>query len=204
VGKWYDLAERYLKANPICPMMQTNLVIFHLVSLNAVTDFPEIERLARGEIMSINYQQLLRTHKRCIFDVGEAVYHCGQVFRLVRSMPRNTRPPWWAGAIYRVALVLWTDSQMVKEDPPANNGMYPVSGPCFPIDRLMPEHTLIIRYLTKGEGSPCVTKRDGSQLSIDRPLPLLRHCVDVIDEGASTRFSDGIRSKLEGLLARGA
>ncbi|KAI7104017.1 transcription factor Cmr1, partial [Hortaea werneckii] len=49
LSRWFDLAERYLKANPMCAFMQTNLIIFHLISLNAVTNFPEIERLARRE-----------------------------------------------------------------------------------------------------------------------------------------------------------
>lgn len=200
--RWYDLAERYLKANPLCPMMQTNLVIFHLISLNAVTNFAEIESLARRENFDGTTQQLLWLHKRCITDVEESVYHCGQVFRLIRSMPRGLRPPWWAGAIYRVALVLWTDSLTQKELVPPNNGLLPVPGPSFAIDALPADHPLIVRYLTKREGVPCVTKRDGSQISIDHAFIVLRYSIDVIDEGAATRFSDGIRSKLE-RLSRG-
>jgi len=200
--RWFDLAERYLKANPMCAMMQTNLMIFHLISLNAVTNFPEIERLARRENFDGTYQQLVWTHKRCIFDVEEAVFHCGQVFRLVRSMPRGIRPPWWAAAIYRVGLILWTDSLLRKDNSTPNGGMFPVPGPSFAIDALPADHPLIVRYLTKREGVPCVTKRDGSQMTIDHAFPMLQHCVEVIDEGASTRFSDGIRSKLD-RLARG-
>ena len=201
--RWFDLAERYLKVNPICPLMQTNLMIFHLISLNAVTNFPEIERLARRENYDGTYQQLVWTHKRCITDVEEAVFHCGQVFRLVRSMPRGIRPPWWAGAIYRVGLILWTDSLLQKETgSPGNGGMLSVPGPSFAIDALPADHPLIVRYLTKREGVPCVTKRGGSQMSIDQAFLVLQHCVEVIDEGAATRFSDGIRAKLE-RLARG-
>lgn len=204
LGRWFDLAERYLRANPLCPMMQTNLVIFHLISLNAVTNFPEIEKLARRENFDGTYQQLVWTHKRCIHDVEEAIYHCGQVLRIVRSMSRGTRPPWWAGAIYRAGLVLWTDSLTHKEQSsPHNNGMFPsVPGPSFAIDALTADHPLIVRYLTKREGVPCVTKRDGSQMSLDRAYPVLQHCVELIDEGASNRFSDGIRSKID-KLARG-
>jgi hypothetical protein len=203
LGRWFDLAERYLKANPICAMMQTNLVIFHLISLNAVTDFPEIERLARRENFDGTYQQLVWAHKRSISDLEEAVYHCGQVFRLIRSMPRGVRPPWWAAAIYRVGLILWTDSLIQKDNmSPNNGGMFPVPGPSFAIDALPPDHPLIVRYLTKREGVPCVTKRDGSQMTIDQAYPVLQHCIEVIDEGAATRFSDGIRGKLE-RLARG-
>lgn len=200
--RWYDLAERYCKANPMCAMMQANLVMFHLISLNAVTNFPEIERLARREGFDGTYQQLVWIHKRCISDVEEAVFHCGQVFRLIRSMPRGIRPPWWAGAIYRVAIILWTDSLTHHETATPNNGMFPVPGPSFAIDVLPADHPLIVRYLTKREGVPCVTKRDGSQLPIDHAFTILQHCIEVIDEGAATRFSDGIRGKLE-RLARG-
>lgn len=201
--RWFDLAERYLKANPMCAMMSTNLIIFHLISLNAVTNFPEIERLARRENCDGTYQQLLWVHKRCIYDIEEAVYHCGQVFRLVRQMPRGIRPPWWAAAIYRVALVLWTDSLANKDaSSPSNNGMFPVPGPSFAIDAVMPDHALLVRYLTKREGVPTLTKRDGSQIGIDKAYPVLQHCMEVVQEGASTRFSDGIYGKLE-KLARG-
>ena len=202
--RWFDLAERYLKANPMCAMMQTNLVLFHLISLNAVTNFPEIERLARRENTDGSLQQLVWLHKRCISDVEEAVFHCGQVLRLVRSMPRGIRPPWWAAAVYRATLILWTDSLVHNGNamPAGPNGMYPVSGPSFAIDALPSDHPLIIRYLTKREGAPCLTKRDGSQIGIDHTFPVLQHCIGVIDEGASSRFSDGIRGKLE-KLARG-
>jgi hypothetical protein len=196
--RWYDLAERYLKVNAMCPMMQTNLVIFHLISLNAVTNFQEIERVARREIVGTTYQEVSWLHKRCIADVEEAVYHCGQVFRLVRSMPRIVRPPWWAGAIYRVALVLWANCLLTGESNNSSNDtpMFPMSGSAFAIDALEADHPLIVRYLTKREGVPCVTKHDGSTLPIDRSLAVLHHCVEVIDEGIATQLSEGIRSKL--------
>ncbi|KAK5148775.1 hypothetical protein LTR04_000525 [Oleoguttula sp. CCFEE 6159] len=200
--RWYDLADRHCKANPMCAMMQANLVMFHLISLNAVTNFPEIERLARREGFDGTYQQLVWIHKRCISDVEEAIFHCGQIFRLIRSMPRGIRPPWWSGAIYRVALILWTDSLTHNESITPSNGLFPVPGPSFAVDALHAEHPLIVRYLSKREGIPCLTKRDGSQITMDHAFRVLSHCIDVIDEGVATRFSDGIRNKLE-RLARG-
>lgn len=202
--RWYDLAERYLKVNAMCPMMQTNLVIFHLISLNAVTSFQDIERVARREIIGTTYQKVSWLRKRCIADVEEAVYHCGQVFRLVRSMPRGVRPPWWAGSIYRVAMVLWANCLLTGEshNSSSDTPMFAMSGSAFAIDALDAEHPLIVRYLTKREGVPCVTKRDGSTIPIDRSLVVLHHCIEVIDEGIATRFSEGIRSKL-GRLASG-
>lgn len=200
--RWYDLADRYMKNNAPCALMQANLVLFHLISLNAVTNFPEIERLARRENFDGSYQQLMWVHKRCISDVEEATFHCGQVLRLVRGMPRAIRPPWWSGAIYRVALILWTDALTHNESISPPNGMFPVPGPSFAVDNLPAEHPLISRYLTKREGVPTLTKRDGSQLGMDNAFAVLTHCIDVVDEGYATRFSDGIRGKLE-RLARG-
>lgn len=200
--RWYDLADRYTKQNPMCAMMQANLAMFHLISLNAVTNFPEIERLARRENFDGSYQQLVWLHKRCISDVEESIFHCGQVLRLIRSMPKGIRPPWWPGAVYRVALILWTDSLTHNEAITPSSGMFPIPGPSFAVDALPADHPLIIRYLTKREGVPTLTKRDGSQLPLDHAFTVLSHCIDVVDEGNATRFSDGVRGKLE-RLARG-
>jgi hypothetical protein len=201
--RWYDLAERYLNVNAMCPMMQTNLVIFHLISLNAATNFTDIERVARRELVGTTYQEVSWLHKRCIADIEEAVYHCGQILRLIRSMPRSVRPPWWAGAMYRVALVLWANCLITGEfgSSPIGSTMFPRLGSVFAIDSLSAEHPLIVRYLTKRDGIPCMTKRDGSQVVIDRPLVVLQHCVEVIDEGVTTRFSEGVRSKLQRLAS---
>jgi hypothetical protein len=199
--RWYGLADRYMKASPMCPMMQANLVVFHLISLNAVTNFPEIERLARKESFDGSYQQLMWIHKRCISDVEEAIFHCGQVLRWIRMMPKDTRPPWWAGAVYRAALILWTDSLTHTESITPASGLFPVPGPSFAADSLPSEHPLVQRYLQKREGVPTLTKRDGSQIPLDHAFTVLSHCIDVIDEGVATRFTDGIRNKLERLAS---
>lgn len=202
LSRWFDLAERYLKANPMCAMMQTNLVLFHLISLNAVTNFSDIERLARRENVDGTFQQLIWLHQRCITDVEEAVFHCGQVLRHIRAMPRAIRPQWWPGAIYRAGLVLWTDSLVHKPSGPSltpPGSISPVRGPSFAIDMLPPDHSMIVRYLTKREGIPCLSRRDGSQLPLEQPYQILQHCIECIDDGVATRLSDGIRMKLDRL-----
>jgi hypothetical protein len=203
LGRWHDLAKRYMKVNPICPMMQANLVMFHLVSMNTVTNFPEIERLARREGIDGSYQQMIWMHNKCLSDVQEAVVHAGQILRLVREMPRGIRPPWWAGAVYRAALVLWTDSLAHNESlSPNHQGQYQSSAATFAVDRLPADHQTIIRYMSRKEGNPTLTKLDGSPVPLDNGFAVLSHCIDVIDEGVSTRFSDGIRAKLD-KLSRG-
>ncbi|ORY06005.1 transcription factor Cmr1 [Clohesyomyces aquaticus] len=201
--RWYVLAERYMKSNPnpLCPMMQANLVMWHLISLNAVTNFPEIERFARREGVDGSYGQIHWIHKKCISDVQEAIYHAGQILRIIRSMPRGVRPPWWPGAIYRVALVLWLDS-IYNEATTTSNQHFQPSRFDVSIDSLPTDHPLIVRYTGRREGVPVLTKRDGSVVHLNNGFHVLSHCTDVIDEGVATRFSDGIRSKLE-RLARG-
>lgn len=201
LGRWFDLAQRYLKSNPMCPMMHASLVMFHLISLNAVTDFPEIERLARREGVDGSYQQMLWIQKKCISDVQEAVTHAGQVLRLIREMSRGVRPPWWAGAVYRAALVLWTEALSHNEPSnPSHPSAY--QQPAFAVDRLPADHPTILRYLARREGNPMLTKLDGTPVRLDNGFTVLSHCIEILDEGVATRFSDGIHSKLE-KLARG-
>ncbi|KAH8724592.1 transcription factor Bmr1 [Phaeosphaeriaceae sp. PMI808] len=202
LGRWFDLAQRYMKSNPICLMMQANLVMFHLISMNAVTNFPEIERFARREGTDGSYQQMLWMHKKCLSDVQEAIVHAGQILRLVRDMPRGSRPPWWPGAVYRAALVMWTDSLNNKSLNPNQQRSYQTANSAFPVDRLPSDHPTILRYMSRREGIPAMTKRDGTLVLLDNGFSVLSHFIDIIDEGVATRFSDGIRSKLE-KLARG-
>lgn len=126
--KWYELAVAYHKANPSCAMTKCNIVLYHLISLNAVTNFPEVERLARKEgfeasggagqtvtttaatTKTTTYWELSLRHKRCVYQREEAVFHCGQALRLLRCMPPDRLPPWWGAAVYRVTLIMWTDA----------------------------------------------------------------------------------------------
>lgn len=124
--KWYELALAHHKASPGCAVTRCNIVLYHLISLNAVTSFPEVERLARREGFEsgggvgggggggrpgpTTYWELGLRHKRCIYQREEAVFHCGQVLRLLRSTPADRLPPWWGAAVYRATLILWTDA----------------------------------------------------------------------------------------------
>ncbi|KAF2851193.1 hypothetical protein T440DRAFT_489231 [Plenodomus tracheiphilus IPT5] len=199
--RWSDLAQRYLKAHPLCPMMQANLVMFHLISMNAVTNFPEIERVARRDDPEFDFQQPASwIHKKCLSDAQEAISHAGQILRLIRQMPRGIRPPWWAGAVYRAALVMWVTT--FTNDRPVKNSPHSSHGSPVPVDQLPPEHQTIRRYVSRGEGFPVLTKPDGQQILLDNGFAVLSHFVEVIDNGVPTRFSDGIRSKLD-RLSRG-
>ena len=115
---WYELSMTYYKDHPDCAVTRCNLVLYHLISLNAVTNFSEVERLARREGITGSFGTMgasmstdaLARHKRCIFLREEAVFHCGQVLRVLRQMPADHRPSWWTAALYRAVLILWADS----------------------------------------------------------------------------------------------
>ncbi|OTB15066.1 hypothetical protein K445DRAFT_122131 [Daldinia sp. EC12] len=197
--KWYELTIAYYKANPTCATSKTNLVLYHLISLNAITNFPEIERLARREGFDGSYWELSLRHKRCISQREEAIFHSGQVLRLLRSMPRDRRPSWWSAGVYRATLILWTDS-VSRLDP--NFQKRDESGAAVAIDQVTPENPIVIAYLWNGDGVPVLShpRGDGSaRISLEKPGDVLEYAVKTLEEGISTRFTDGIRRKLVAL-----
>ncbi|KAI8633753.1 hypothetical protein F5Y19DRAFT_462047 [Xylariaceae sp. FL1651] len=191
--RWYELSITYSKANPTCAVSKTNLVLYHLISLNAVTNFPEIERLARREGFDGSYWELSLRHKRCIYQREESIFHCGQVLQLVRAMPVNRRPSWWSAAVYRATLILWTDS-ISRLDP--NFQKREEMGSPVAIDRVTPEDPAMYAYLWSGDGVPVLTHRDGSAACLDKPSSVLDYAVKTLEDGVSSRFGDGIRRKL--------
>lgn len=193
--RWQVLSERYLASHPTCAIMQASLAMFHLISLNAAVSLPDIERVARRENLDVQYSQLVFLRKKCVSNSQEAIFHAGQVLRLMRTMPTNIRPAWWPGAIYRAGLVLWAESLIQKEFTPMGQ---PVA-----VDSLPPSHPVILQFRNRGEGIPSLAKKNGSQIRIDDGFSVLTHCIEILDEGIANRFSDGIRNKLERLATGG-
>lgn len=191
--RWYTLADRHMKTKRMCATMHCSLIMYHLISLNMVTNFKEIEQLARREEGTTPDQSLPVLQKRSILDQETAVMHCGQVMRLVRSMSPTTRPPWWAASMYRVALILWAVSLFNVQ------GSSATAESCFAVDLVAPEDPLIEQYVAEKQVTPLLTKNDGSQMPITDPSSILLHCIQVIGEGVATRFSDALRFKLSRL-----
>ncbi|TPX15731.1 uncharacterized protein E0L32_000065 [Thyridium curvatum] len=198
--KWYELCMELHASNPECEVTRCNLVLYHLVSLNRVAHFPEIERLARREAFDGTPWELSLRHKRCISHREEAIFHCGQVIRLIEAMPVDRRPPWWAAALYRATLILWTDS-LVRADPSFKGAANSGNGPgMIIINRVLPEDPNGIPYMWGEYPSTIVLScRDGSTVSLDRPTEVLAFGVDILKQSASTRFVDGLKRKLVAL-----
>ncbi|KAK5661290.1 hypothetical protein OQA88_11185 [Cercophora sp. LCS_1] len=197
--KWYELTLESSKSNPDCPVTRCNMVIYHLISLNAMTNFPECERLARREGFDGTYWELSLRHKRCISQREEAIFHCGQVFRLLRLMPVDRRPAWWSAAMYRATLVLWVDSVSRLDpnfQPDKRDNVGPGSAAPVAIDRGLPEDSNLIAYIWNGEGVAVLTRADGSPISLDKPSDVLGYAIKNIEDSPSARLGDGIRRKL--------
>jgi hypothetical protein len=209
--KWQNLAVRYLNTHPVCPVMQAALTMFHLISLNAAINFPKIERVARKEhdpsVVEIRgMSPCIGMNNLPISDEIEALFHAGQALRLIRAMSPSVRPPWWAAAIYRAALVLW----VVAASKESSSSQFSRSAATphqmlIGIDNTATDNAILLQWRSKGDLSgvrPVLNKRDGSAVLLDSSFAVLLHCIEILDEGVANRFSDGIRSRLE-RLARG-
>jgi hypothetical protein len=195
--KWYGLCIFHANDDATSPIVQENLVLYHLISLNAVTSFPDIERVARKEYSPDTLTNPSFLYKRCIYRREEALFHCGQVFRLINSMPKHCRPHWWSAAVYRATMIVWVYSLSQASANSHKLGNESI----FAIDAVTPEHPSVTSYLWNGEGIPVLSRNDGGFTELDQPGQVLKHCADLLTEGISGRMSDGIRRKLQTLHA---
>ncbi|CAI7584917.1 unnamed protein product [Penicillium viridicatum] len=110
--EWFDLAIHSTTNSPAAVSM---LVMYHLIALNAMTSFPNIEdALLRGP-PDRPQPPNPRGSGPCPLGAcpstiaedssEEALVHCGQILRLVRLMLPSDQPLWWSAIVYRVALI---------------------------------------------------------------------------------------------------
>lgn len=200
--QWYGISKQSFSGNRgTCWTTCANLIMYHLISLNAITSFKDIEQFGRREVTLGAFRSASWLQMRCIDSPEEAFFHCGQTLRLIRSMPHPVRPPWWAGAVYRVALTGWATSM-------ASGGgrfspTHALAEPDMPfaIDDLTPENEAITRYIKYQEGTPMLTRSDRSLVSIEVPSNVLQLCIDILDDDCSMRLTDGIKRKLRMFMA---
>jgi hypothetical protein len=196
---WYQLACNSMESSPI---MCANLIHFHLISLNALIDFPELERAARGNALD-DASLLLSCTKLIPGDkIEEIVMRCGQVLKNIRAISMDFRPHWWPGAHYRVALIAWAASMTVTrlgKDPTDQQESEPG---LFAIDALDPEHPSVSRFLKRQGGVAAFSNADGSLISLSSPTRLLAYFSDSLMENLSMRLTNGTRNKLRRLAER--
>lgn len=198
--KWHGIAKAYADAHPSCVATKTNFVLYHLLSLNDVTDFPSIERLARLGMNSWEPTTPSTSAGPCVRHSRQAMYHCGQVIQLVRGMPAAQRPVWWSAAIYRAMLVLWANSVLMPQlQQQENNNMtrdVAVQSLDVPIDSAA---LTSFNFNWAVQGNPVLTASGdgGAAVRLDNPSSLLAHAVSLLELGGSSRLTDGIKRKLK-------
>ena len=195
--QWYVLSKECFTQNKQQPCFTacTNLIMYHLISLNGLTSFKTIEQFARKEIIVEPFRRAAWLQSRCIDNVEESFFHCGQVLRLLKSMPLQVRPPWWAGAMYRVALIGWATS--MASTATLHGVQTPHNNKVFPIDNLSPEHETLNQYLNHQVGFPMLSKGDGTLVPIDIPSSFLNHCIEILDDDSTMRLANGMKQKLQ-------
>ena len=202
---WYTMCSRSTgKASSFDPATCANLVNYHLISLNTMTNFREMERFARGELQHEEFRHSYWVRVRCVEEAPRIWFHCGQVIRLVRAMPEAQKPPWWPAAIYRVAIIMWaTSNANMKGQQVLTTSSRGRPDDTFEIDGLTPEHPSILRYMRYREGVPVLSRRGEGFVSLDVPENPLKHCLEVLnEEPATTRLAEGIKDRLTKFLAR--
>ena len=196
---WYQLAFNSTESSS---MMRANLINFHLISLNALVDFPELERAVRGDPRDDATQLSSCTKLIQRDEIGEILMHCGQVLKNIRSISVDFRPHWWAGAHYRVALIAWAVSMTGRHFEKGSQDQSASLPGSFAIDALAPEHPSITLFVQKQSGIPAFSGLDGSLISLSSPKKLLAYFADSLEEDLSMRLTNGTRNKLKRLAER--
>lgn len=200
--QWYTISSQSTVLENPSPNGCTNMVMFHLISLNASTYLPDIEKLARGDISSDTFHDSLWTGKRCVEEAPQIWCHCGQVVRYFRKMPASSRPYWWSAALYRVALCLWAVSLSSNINRTKTSSTSP-EAEMITVDALPFDHPSIVRYLRHREGRPGLSHADGTVVSLVSAADVVQQCIEVLSEKTPlSQLDAGIKSRLSTLVER--
>jgi hypothetical protein len=71
----------------------------------------------------------------------------------------------------------------------------------FAIDDLTPENEASSRYMKSQEGTPMLSRPDGSLAPMDVPSNIIQHCIEVLEDDSSMRLTDGVKRKLRIFMA---
>jgi hypothetical protein len=189
-------------------MKQLTETIYHLINLKLAVSFPHLEQYTREQQQQpVQSQHFLDTGIRA---PKEAIFHCGQILRVVRGMEVELRQLWWPAAVYRVAVVLWVLStaeatnggrtEQAQASNTAPRSITTTTAPIFAIDNLSPDDPVWQPFIKYNRGTPCVTAEDGTLCPLEDRSSILRVCMALFkDEHAKSHLADYFHLKLEAL-----
>ncbi|KAL7820344.1 hypothetical protein V8C44DRAFT_79414 [Trichoderma aethiopicum] len=127
---WYRLAMEAQEETAYMPDADTTLgmILYHLICLNLVASFVDIERLAERKSVGVRFWQQSLQHERSIYSRQQAIFHCGQALRYLRAVSIDSLPWWWPTAVHRATMTLWAAS-ILETGPGQNGGAPPVYSP---------------------------------------------------------------------------
>ena len=218
LSQWYNLhrlhVERVASSNQHDIKITINLVLYHLISLDASVCFRCIEQLGYKALPRKTWGQ----QDHCIEDAEETWIHCGQILRLLRRIPESLRPPWYSAAVYRVALISYANSMFLNMNESAqhtpassyssltslstgdsdsnNTKRHNENAGVFAIDTLLPEDSRLEQYQKYGEGTPMLRRRSGTFVRIGDAANVLGCCMELLDDSDKSPFTAGIRERL--------
>ena len=182
---------------PISSSTLATLIIYHVIFLNTVVDFGEMESLARSRLPDTQLRKNApRLQEKCIQDQEKVVFHAGQIFFLLRSLEKKARPPWWPAALYRVTIILWATSVFYGSSWRSSSLPYVV------IDQELrwdygDEDAMMISVANDSNPPALMNRRDNSEpVLLHDPITTLEACLLPFEDGVTIRFSEGVHRKL--------
>jgi hypothetical protein len=210
---WWTLNSFLISKNGNTVSSETahNLITYHLMYLNNLVCFSEIERLSRREPSNDVFQKSLCLRVRCAEDFTQVLFHCGQVLRLIHEMSEADLPAWWPAALYRISLALWIIIKGNAVGTPtvssvSAHGLHgDLTSGTVPVDRLGPDDGRLLNFVRHLEGVPVLTGADGRCTAISDANMVLAHCIGVLERiRAFSPLLTEVKSKLERMKDRWA
>lgn len=197
--------------NNVNPRVVTVLLTYHVIYLNTVADFAEIEEIARQRLSHAKIRQNFPC-SAYVQDCEQALFHAGRIIYLLRCLEQKTCPPWTPAALYRATMILWATSVLYGQSWDQNSSLYvTIDAQGYgdtEYDRVQMFHgnriNASISAWDNNSSKPVPIlsgrERNNGPVFINNPTSTVESCLLVFDDGVSTRFSEGIRRKLKQFL----
>jgi hypothetical protein len=223
LARWRHLATIVAARRENKPtILASSLALHHIMILNSLASFPEIERLTRlwtgsGTITPTHsYQSWMRSASP--EGLALLMFNCGQLLHVLRSMPPTLRPIWWPAALYRVTLVLCQAVISLNSMSAVTMFGFSASAQVTPSDssnlvfldqNISPNaedrDAGLREFLGRLHGRPVLTSTDGNAVMLLNEISVLDHCVAMLEQNLlfdESTFAHGIYEKLCELRSR--
>ncbi|OAP60537.1 hypothetical protein AYL99_05539 [Fonsecaea erecta] len=186
--KWYILRQRVLGGGGETEMTLACKLIYHLVWLELLICFSDIQLLA-GREGPPGARPLVPQFQRWVRSSSalKALAHVGQVLKVLQCSDYVIlRPLWWPIALFRVSLIMWAYSFGCKLQPGRTQQAYDLdfgAAPRIPLNDAEQDLGPHGKVLRQGEGVPCVLDTTGLLIPIAESYDALKLCLDLLEEG---------------------